>query len=267
MSPTPWPPWVICHLPADSTAIPVEVRSWLRLSERELAAEIARRTSHRSHDLFARDLPDHQLVRASCSPLVLDLTVPPEGLEADHYGLQGTGDGTGGSGFGSTALSLHAACRPLTQAELEVLVDEYYYPHQAWLATRVALKVAAYGRCLVVNALSFPPKDEAFDVDESLAPLPDIRLGAHPTHTPRRLLDLFEAAFLGHAWRVQVAPGHPAAMVPRLHEGQDRRVHCLSIELNRALYWDSETGRPNAHYEAFRDRLAAALGAAFSRLD
>jgi N-formylglutamate amidohydrolase len=241
----------------------VEVRSWLRLSERELATEIARRTSHRSHDLFARGLPEHQIVRAPCSPLVLELAARPEGLGADSCDH----DGNGVTTFGGTASSLHAVCRPLTQAELEVLIDEYYHPHQAWLATRVALKVAAHGRCLVLNGLSFPPKDEAFEVDERLAPLPDIRLGAHPAHTPRRLLDLFEAAFLGHAWRVQVAPGHPAAMVPRLHEGQDRRVQCLSIELNRALYWDSEAGLPNAHYEAFRDRLAAALGAAFSRLD
>jgi hypothetical protein len=47
----------------------------------------------------------------------------------------------------------------------------------------------------------------------------------------------------------------------------DSRVHCLSIELNRALYWDSAMGRPSVAYEDFRDRFAAALGAAFSRLD
>ncbi len=73
--------------------------------------------------------------------------------------------------------------------------------------------------------------------------------------------------YLGHAWRVQLAPAHPAAMVPRLQEGMDRRVHCLSIELNRGLYWDSVMGRPSGAYEDFRDRFAAALGAAFSRLD
>jgi N-formylglutamate amidohydrolase len=159
------------------------------------------------------------------------------------------------------------ACRTLTPAEQTVLLDRYYHPHQAWFAARVALKVAAHGRCLVVNALSFAPSDTAFAVDERLSPLPDIRLGAHGDHTPRRLLETFEAALLGHAWRVQLAPAHPAAMVPRLQEGMDRRVHCLSIELNRGLYWDSVMGRPSGAYEDFRDRFAAALGAAFSRLD
>ncbi len=258
MLPAAWPPWAICHLPADSAAIPVEVRAWLPLSERELAVELARRTSHRSHDLVARGLPAHQVVRSVCSPLVLELATPPDAATFNPAFQAGAGN-TGGTG-------LLAARHTLTQAQLEVLVDEYYHPHQAWLATRVALKVAAHGRCLVVNALSFPGTDDHFDVDEELSPLPEIRLGAHPMHTPRRLLDTFEAAFLGHAWRVQVAPGHPAAMVPRLQEGQDRRVQCLSIEVNRHLYWDEAAGRPGDRYEAFRDRLAAALGAAFSRL-
>lgn len=263
MLPAPWPSWAVCHLPADSAAIPVELRPWLRLSEPELAEQLALRTSHGSGDLFARGLPEPPVVRALCSPLVLDVTAPPEA-----YGMGAQSPASAATnGLGGNTLDVLPACKPLTQAELEVLVDEYYHPHQAWFAARVALKVAAHGRCLVVNALSFPATETAFDVDENLAPLPDIRLGAHPGHTSRRLLETFEAAFLGHAWRVRVAPGHPAAMVPRLHEGQDRRVQCLSIEVNRGLYWDSTTGRPLSHYEDFRDRLAAALGAAFSRLD
>lgn len=253
-----WPAWVICHLPADSAAIPVEVRACLQLSDRELATELARRTAHHSRDLFARGLPAQQVVRAPHSPLVLDLVAPQE---------SGLGDGPfPGEGQHHHGTGVLATCRPLTQAELEVLADEYYHPHQAWLATRVALKVAAHGRCLVVNALSFPAADSTFAVDEALSPLPDVRLGAHALHTPRRVLDIFEAAFLGHAWRVQVAPGHPAARVPRLQEGQDRRVECLSIEVNRRLYWDETDGRPNENYAAFRERLAATLGAAFSRL-
>jgi N-formylglutamate amidohydrolase len=258
-----WPAWAVCHLPADSAIIPAEVLPWLRLSAAELAEELAQRTSHRTGDLFARGLADHQIVRASCSPLVVDVTVPPEGYASQ----QRLSYGTGVAATGVETLVVAPACRALTPAEQTMLLDGYYHPHQAWFAARVALKVAAHGRCLVVNALSFAPTDMAFAVDESLSPLPDIRLGAHAAHTPERLLKTFEAALLGHAWRVQLATAHPAAMVPRLQEGTDRRVHCLSIEVNRALYWDHVKGRPSAAYEDFRDRFAAALGAAFSRLD
>lgn len=259
MRPAPWPPWVICHLPADSSAIPVDARAWLRLSETELRTELALRTAHRSRDLFAPHLPDHQVVRAPFSPLIIDLCTPA----ANHRHALPEASFLAGSASGSGLLS---TSKPLSPAALEALADEYYHPHQAWFAARVALKVAAHGRCLVVNASSFPSQDAAFDVDESLAPLPEIRLGAHPAHTPRRLLDTFEAAFLGYAWQVRTAPGHPAAMVPRLQEGLDSRVHCLSVELNRALYWNETTGQPNDQYEACRERLAATLGAAFSRL-
>ena len=258
-----WPAWAVCHLPADSAIIPVEVLPWLRLSAAELAEELAQRTSHRTGDLFARGLADHQIVRASCSPLVVDVTVPPEGYASQRR----LNYGTDAAANGIETLVMAPACRTLTPAEQTVLLDRYYHPHQAWFAARVALKVAAHGRCLVVNALSFAPSDTAFAVDERLSPLPDIRLGAHGDHTPRRLLETFEAALLGHAWRVQLAPAHPAAMVPRLQEGMDRRVHCLSSDLNRGLYWNSVMGRPSGAYEDFRDRFAAALGAAFSRLD
>jgi N-formylglutamate amidohydrolase len=263
MLPTPWPAWAVCHLPADSAVIPVEVRPWLRLSEHELAEELAQRTSHSTLDLFARGLPDHQLVRAVCSPLVVDVTVPAEG----HVAQERLQYAQGTTEIGVGTLGLMSACRPLTKTEQTWLLDSFYHPHQAWFAARVALKVAAHGRCLVVNALSFSPTETVFEVDDTSAPLPDIRLGAHTAHTPRRLLETFEAAFLGHAWRVQLAPAHPAAMVPRLQEGVDRRVQCVSIELNRALYWDSVSEQPSETYEDFRDRLAAALGAAFSRLD
>ncbi len=206
MRPAPWPPWAICHLPADSSAIPVDARAWLRLSETELRAELALRTAHRSRDLFARHLPDHQVVRAPFSPLIVDLCAPP----VDHLP---TSQGPSFLADNANAPGLVSTSKPLSSAALEVLMDEYYHPHQAWFAARVALKVAAHGRCLVVNASSFPSHEAAFDVDESLAPLPDIRLGAHPAHTPRRLLDTFEAAFLGYAWQVRTAPGHPAGSV------------------------------------------------------
>ena len=166
-----WPAWAVCHLPADSAIIPVEVLPWLRLSAAELAEELAQRTSHRTGDLFARGLADHQIVRASCSPLVVDVTVPPEGYASQRR----LNYGTDAAANGIETLVMAPACRTLTPAEQTVLLDRYYHPHQAWFAARVALKVAAHGRCLVVNALSFAPSDTAFAVDERLSPLPDIR--------------------------------------------------------------------------------------------
>lgn len=235
MLPPPWPPWALCHLPTASTHLPVEGRAALCLSEGELAVEQAQCTAHRVTDLFARELPSWQVLEAPCSPLVLDFTRSPE--EQD--------------------LADDAAAR---------LLGTYYHPHQAWFGAKVGMALALHGRCLVLNASTFPAREVAFEVDEKLAPSPDVRIGGHPRHTPARLIELFAAAFHGHAWSVQFAPVHELAVVPPLHEGLDARVQCLSIELNRRLYWNESTGGPNARYEATRDRLAAALAAAFARL-
>jgi N-formylglutamate amidohydrolase len=235
MTPPSWPVWALCHLPTASAFIPAEARAGLRLSAGELAVEQSQCTAHRVADLFARELPAWQVLEAPCSPLVVDFTRSPE--EQD--------------------LADDTAAR---------LLGTYYHPHQAWFAAKVALVLAMHGRCLVVNASTFPDEDSAFEVDEQLAPKPDVRIGGHPRHTPPHLIEMFAAAFHGHAWSVQFAPVHELASVPPLHEGADARVHSVSIELNRRLYWNESAGRPNARYEATRERLAAALGAAFSRL-
>lgn len=235
MTPPPWPPWVLCHLPTASTHIPVEERATLRLSEGELALEQAQCTAHRVTDLFARELPSWQVLEAPCSPLVLDFTRSPEEQE----------------------LADESAAR---------LLGTYFHPHQAWFGAKVALSLAMHGRCLVVNASTFAAEETAFEVDENLAPKPDVRIGGHPRHTPAHLIELFAAAFHGHAWTVQFAPVHELAVVPALHEGADARVLTVSVELNRRLYWNETAGRPSQRYEQTRERLAAAMGAAFARL-
>lgn len=235
MTPPPWPPWVLCHLPTASTHVPVEAKAALRLSEGELALEQALCTAHRVTDLFARGVPDWQVLEAPCSPLVLDFTRSPENQE-------------------------------LADESAASLLGTYYHPHQAWFGAKVSLALAMHGRCLVLNVSTFPAEEAAFEVDESLTPRPDVRIGGHPRHTPAWLIELFSAAFHGHAWNVQFAQVHELAVVPPLHEGADARVQTLSIELNRRLYWNEFSGRPNARYEATRERLGAALASAFARL-
>ncbi len=252
-----WPGWVVFHLPRDATAIPKDVREQFLVSEAALANEIAQRTAHCSFELFASTAPEHQVVRAAVSPLVLDF----EPLELGELRPTTAFGQVAGATLDTTRLR-----RELTALEREQLLDDFHYPQQAWFATKVALAIAAYGRCLVVNGGSFAASEPSFDIDERLAPLPEVRLGTDPDHTPKGVLEAFSTALQAAGWSVQVARAHERALVPAQHYRLDRRVHCVAVELNQKLYWDPSSGRVHRHFESVQQQLARALGSALQRL-
>ena len=61
----PLPSHVILHVPHDSTVIPASVRTQLLLDDGELATELGKITDHQTLDLFAIDVPLHQIVRSN----------------------------------------------------------------------------------------------------------------------------------------------------------------------------------------------------------
>ncbi len=67
------PPWMVFHLPHDSTDIPPDIREQFVLSPDRLATELVRMTDHCTARLFAQDVPASQCVRAPVSRLVVDV--------------------------------------------------------------------------------------------------------------------------------------------------------------------------------------------------
>ena len=67
------PPWVIFHVPHDSTLIPLEVRHQITLPDGELDEELIKMTDHLTLLLFASGAPVDQVIRAPASRLVVDV--------------------------------------------------------------------------------------------------------------------------------------------------------------------------------------------------
>ena len=65
-----FPPWVILHLPHDSTLVPPEVRHQIILGDDDLARELIKMTDHLTLSLFASGVPEAQVIRAPVSRLV-----------------------------------------------------------------------------------------------------------------------------------------------------------------------------------------------------
>ena len=83
-------PWVIFHIPHDSTVIPSEVRDQFVLNELDLSRELIKMTDHNTYDLIARIFPTSQIVKFPVSRLVVDV----ERFESDcdeHMAARGMG--------------------------------------------------------------------------------------------------------------------------------------------------------------------------------
>lgn len=68
-----YPPWVVLHIPHDSTLIPDQVRPQFLLSDQEFALELKRMTDHFTHALFAESPGEALVIRATVSRLVVDV--------------------------------------------------------------------------------------------------------------------------------------------------------------------------------------------------
>ena len=53
MTPQAYPPWVVLHVPHDSTAVPAEARAAFVLDDAALQQELLRMTDHHTLALFA----------------------------------------------------------------------------------------------------------------------------------------------------------------------------------------------------------------------
>ena len=67
------PPWVIFHIPHDSTVIPSEVRDQFVLNDKDLSREIITMTDHHTYDLIASISSTSQIVKFPVSRLVVDV--------------------------------------------------------------------------------------------------------------------------------------------------------------------------------------------------
>ena len=73
-----YPPWVVLHVPHDSTAVPADVRAQFLLDEAELGRELDRMTDHRTLAIFADPSSEAVVVRSPVSRLVVDVERFPD---------------------------------------------------------------------------------------------------------------------------------------------------------------------------------------------
>ena len=232
-----FPPWVILHLPHDSTLVPPEVRHQIILGDDDLARELIKMTDHLTLSLFASGVPEAQVIRAPVSRLVVDV----ERFEDDQQ------ESMAGRGMGAVycvTSSLKPLRRPLQASERDHLIGAYYRPHHARLEAAVSAAVHAYGHCLVIDCHSFPSLALPYELVDSTVARPDICIGTDGFHTSADLANAFVSTFRREGWSVSLNEPFAGALVPSGWYQKDRRVGAVMVEVNRGLYLHEYDGTP-----------------------
>jgi N-formylglutamate amidohydrolase len=222
---------VFIHIPHDSAVIPPAELVDFVVSEEALMRELMRLTDWHTAALYAEGVPADEIVRAEVSRLLVDV----ERFADDRL------ERCSAFGMGATYVKTCDGnpLRELSPERRAELLDRYYWPHHRRLDEAAAERLAYFGRCVILDAHSFPTGQLPTQVGFS-APL-EIGIGTQPGHTSPELRALAEDFFRAQGFVVGVDIPFSGAIVPNRFFGTEPRVQSLMIEVRRDLYMDQGT--------------------------
>jgi N-formylglutamate deformylase len=243
------PPVTVVHIPHASQLVPVDCRSAILLDDPSLAEELRLMTDTYTDELFALD--GSAPVRFPISRLVVDA----ERFTDDaHEPMAARGMGV----LYTTRANGQPLREPPSPTERARLLEAWYHPHHDRLTLAVDHAIAGHGRCIVLDAHSFPSRPLPYELHQN-PDRPQICLGTDPFHTPPALLELATAAFTRAGFSVRVNEPFSGALVPAKHYQRDPRVVALMVEVRRDLYMHEDTGARRSDFASFGRRLQALL--------
>jgi N-formylglutamate deformylase len=270
---------VVIHVPHASTVVPADVRDQFAVDDAGLERELLLMTDHFVDQLFALPADEAVTVRHEVSRLVLD----PERFEDDaDETMARVGMGAVYSATHTGEPSGSPLRRLLEPTEREALLARYYRPHHGRLERAVGDALRLHGRCLVVDAHSYPARPLPYEKpvwpaeDPGWKHRPAICLGADApgslpgggSHTPVWLQAAAYDAFAARFASVCFNRPFSGTLVPLRYYGHDARVASIMVEVRRDQYLDEESGEKLAGFDevgesvraAVRDMAAAAAG-------
>ncbi len=249
---------VIVEVPHAGLAIPDDVRATLRVEAPDVL---------RDADLFVDRLwagapaAGCSMLVARVSRYVVDLNRAEDDVDrevvADHPAPRPTQ--SRGVVWRTTTEGLPALVDRLTYARLEERLARYYRPYHEALAAEVDRKIIRFGRALVVAAHSMPSATRPHGPRRA-----DVVPGSRgSTTTDRAVLDVIEGHFRGAGLTVRHDDPYRGGYTTQRYGRPRDGVHAVQIELNRALYVDERTSRPD---EARMAKLTALIASLIPKL-
>ncbi|MDQ8163503.1 MAG: N-formylglutamate amidohydrolase [Gemmatimonadota bacterium] len=223
---------LLLHIPHASTRIPDDAFGDFVVDRDTLDAELLRLTDRFTDALYGDGFPSAQIVAADVSRLVVDV----ERFADDAH----EPCAVHGMGAVYVRTSSGAPLRAISETRRAQLMNEYYWPHHQRLDAMAARALEQFGRCVIIDAHSFPvvPMPTQVDVGDP----PEIGIGTDAMHTSAELAEVVHTFFTDRGFRVGVNRPFAGALVPNAYYGLDRRVQSVMIEVRRDPYMDERTG-------------------------
>ncbi len=237
---------LLLHIPHASTCIPDEAFGDFVVDRDTLDAELLRLTDRYTDVLYGDGFPPAQIVAADVSRLVVDV----ERFADDAH------EPCAAHGMGAVYVrtSSGATLRAVSETRRARLMDQYYWPHHLRLDAIAARALEQFGRCVIIDAHSFPVAPLATQVDFSDPP--EIGIGTDAIHTSAELAEVVHTFFADRGFSVGVNSPFAGALVPNAYYGRDQRVQSVMIEVRRDLYMDERTGEPSPQFAGMQRTLA-----------
>ncbi len=143
----------------------------------------------------------------------------------------------------------------LPMAEAQRRIDLYWCPYHSALKGLLDESHRLFGEAILIDCHSMP--HEAMDgVSRSLGRRAEIVLGDRfGAAASGDVVDRIEAAFASAGLTVSRNAPFAGAYVAQSYGRPSRRQHAVQIEIDRSVYMNEKTIRPNASFDSFRATL------------
>ncbi len=145
----------------------------------------------------------------------------------------------------------------LPRAEADRRIAQYWAPYHARLQGLMARARNQFGEAILVDCHSMP--HEAVETLPGRC-APEVVIGDRfGASIAADLADAVQAAFEGAGLRVARNSPFAGAFVTQQYGRPQRDHHAIQIEIDRSLYMDEASIRPNAGFAPFRDLMARVI--------
>ena len=148
------------------------------------------------------------------------------------------------------ARAIYSGKIPLAEAEARIAT--YWRPYHDRLRGLMAESVVQFGEAILVDVHSMP--HEAIEAMTGLRTRrPEIVLGDRfGASASGEVVDRIEAAFMAQGLRVARNAPFAGAFIAQTYGRPSVRRHAVQIEIDRALYMNEQTIRPNGNFTGFQ---------------
>lgn len=143
----------------------------------------------------------------------------------------------------------------ISLAEAHMRITDHWRPYHDQLQTLLDQAHGAFGEAILIDCHSMP-----HEAIESVSPAgsarPDVVLGDRfGAAAAGSVVERVEAAFASAGFNVARNMPFAGAYITQHYGRPSRRQHAVQVEIDRALYMDEQSVRPNGNFAAFKAAL------------